>query len=125
MEKVDPITQKEHSYTVKEVGEEGNIIKIGDNYFEVEYKGNMSDGLLVENTKQVPKKPVPKKPEPQKPSRKVPEKVLPKTGDGLNPSTLALGLGGSGSLLFLAGIVRKLRRNNGIQKKKIDEFSNR
>lgn len=126
LEKVDPITQKEHNYTVKEVGEESNVIKIGDDFFKVEYKGSMSDGLLVENTKQVPTKPVPKKPEPkkpepkkpepQKPSPKVTDKVLPKTGDGLNPSSLALGMGGFGSLLFSAGAIKKVRRHSKVQK---------
>ena len=37
------------NYTVKEVGESGNVIKLADKWFNVSYEGTMSDGFTITN----------------------------------------------------------------------------
>ena len=98
-----------YRYTIKEVGENGNIIKFDGKQYKVIYGGSMRDGITITNKKEdppkpptpnkpTPNKPTPNKPTPPKPNTPNPRPVLPRTGDGINPSTfawliLALGAG--------------------------------
>ena len=89
-----------YRYTIKEVGENGNIIKFDGNQYKVIYGGSMRDGITITNKKEdppkpptpnkpTPNKPTPNKPTPPKPNTPNPRPVLPRTGDGINPSTIA------------------------------------
>ena len=60
----------------------------------------MRDGITITNKKEdppkpptpnkpTPNKPTPNKPTPPKPKTPTPGPVLPRTGDGINPSTIA------------------------------------
>ena len=102
-----------YRYTIKEVGENGNIIKFDGKQYKVIYGGSMRDGITITNKKEdppkpptpnkpTPNKPTPNKPTPPKPNTPNPRPVLPRTGDGINPSTIAwliLVLGASLSLI--------------------------
>ncbi|WP_449036483.1 Cna B-type domain-containing protein [Peptostreptococcus stomatis] len=89
-----------YRYTIKEVGENGNIIKFDGKQYKVIYGGSMRDGITITNKKEdppkpptpnkpTPNKPTPNKPTPPKPNTPNPRPVLPRTGDGINPSTIA------------------------------------
>lgn len=58
-----------YHYTIKEAGEEGNIIKLNNRWFNVKYLGNGQDGFTIINEEENPS--VPEKPdtpeEPEKP----------------------------------------------------------
>lgn len=134
----------DYHYTVKEVGETGNTIKLDGRWFDVNYLGNMKDGFTIVNKEEKPTEPgkpeepntpntpnkpndpqepnkpeTPKGPEkpnnpgtpvkPNTPKTPLPGKQLPKTGNGLNPSTYAWILLGLGNLSTFAGIRRKKR----------------
>lgn len=43
------LSLKQYKYTVKEVGEENNVITIGDQSYEVVYEGDMKDGFIITN----------------------------------------------------------------------------
>ena len=87
-----------YKYTIKEVGENGNIIKFDGKQYKVIYGGSMRDGITITNKKEEPPKP-PTPPGPKTPpSPKTPpgpktppppRRILPRTGDGINPSTFA------------------------------------
>ena len=87
-----------YRYTIKEVGENGNIIKFDGKQYKVIYGGSMRDGITITNKKEDPPKP-PTPPGPKTPpSPKTPpgpktppppRRILPRTGDGINPSTFA------------------------------------
>lgn len=87
-----------YRYTIKEVGENGNIIKFDGKQYKVIYGGSMRDGITITNKKEEPPKP-PTPPGPKTPpSPKTPpgpktppppRRILPRTGDGINPSTFA------------------------------------
>lgn len=90
----------EYAYTVKEVGEVGNSIKLDGKWFKVSYAGTMKDGFTITNEKKVPPTPPNKPPVPD-------TKILPKTGDGSNLSLYAWIMLTSGALLLLIGYRRK------------------
>ena len=131
-------SRHDYHYTVKEIGEAGNTIKLDGRWFDVNYLGNMKDGFTIVNKEEKPTEPgkpkEPKKPEepntpnkpetpntpekpnnpgtpvrPNTPKTPLPGKPLPKTGNGLNPSTYAWILLGLGNLSTFAGIRRKKR----------------
>ena len=131
-------SSRDYHYTVKEIGEAGNTIKLDGRWFDVDYLGNMKDGFTIVNKEEKPTEPgkpeEPKKPEepntpnkpetpntpekpnnpgtpvrPNTPKTPLPGKPLPKTGNGLNPSTYAWILLGLGNLSTFAGIQRKKR----------------
>lgn len=131
-------SSRDYHYTVKEIGEAGNTIKLDGRWFDVNYLGNMKDGFTIVNKEEKPTEPgkpkEPKKPEepntpnkpetpntpekpnnpgtpvrPNTPKTPLPGKPLPKTGNGLNPSTYAWILLGLGNLSTFAGIQRKKR----------------
>ncbi|MDU3457950.1 MAG: Cna B-type domain-containing protein [Peptoniphilus harei] len=134
----------DYHYTVKEIGETGNTIKLDGRWFDVNYLGNMKDGFTIVNKEEKPREPgkpeepntpnkpndpqepntpeTPKEPEkpnnpgtpvtPKTPKTPLPGKPLPKTGNGLNPSTYAWILLGLGNLSTFAGIQRKKRINS-------------
>ncbi len=131
----------DYYYTIKEIGEAGNTIKLDGRWFDVNYLGNMKDGFTIVNKEEKPTEPgkpeepntpnkpndpqepnkpeTPKEPEkpnnpgtpikPNTPKTSLPGKHLPKTGNGLNPSTYAWVLLGLGILSTFAGIQRKKR----------------
>ena len=128
--KKDVNSTREYHYTVKEIGEAGNTIKLDGRWFDVNYLGNMKDGFTIVNKEEKPTEPgkpeepnTPNKPEtpntpekpnnpgtpvkPNTPKTPLPGKPLPKTGNGLNPSTYAWILLGLGNLSTFAGIQRK------------------
>lgn len=127
--KKDVNSTREYHYTVKEIGEVGNTIKLDGRWFDVNYLGNMKDGFTIVNKEEKPTEPgkpeepntpeTPKEPEkpnnpgtpvkPNTPKTPLPGKPLPKTGNGLNPSTYAWILLGLGNLSTFAGIQRKKR----------------
>ena len=85
-------------YTVKEVGEDGNLIKFDGKSYSVSYKGNVTDGFTVTNEKENP--PSTTTPTPKKPS--VPKKhVSPRTGDDSHLALYTLMLGTAASALGL------------------------
>ena len=98
-----------YRYTIKEVGENGNIIKFDGKQYKVIYGGSMRDGITITNKKEdppkppTPNKPTPNKPTPPKPNTPNPRPVLPKTGDGINPSTFAWLILALGACLSLVG----------------------
>nr|WP_083432064.1 Cna B-type domain-containing protein [Anaerococcus mediterraneensis] len=134
----------DYHYTIKEIGEVGNTIKLDGRWFDVNYLGNMKDGFTIVNKEEKPREPgkpeepnkpnkpndpqepntpeTPKEPEkpnnpgtpvtPKTPKTPLPGKPLPKTGNGLNPSTYAWILLGLGNLSTFAGIQRKKRINS-------------
>ncbi len=98
-----------YRYTIKEVGENGNIIKFDGKQYKVIYGGSMRDGITITNKKEdppkppTPNKPTPNKPTPPKPNTPNPRPVLPRTGDGINPSTFAWLILALGACLSLVG----------------------
>ena len=98
-------SNKEIKYTVKEVGEDGNIIKFDGKTYKVSYNGNATDGFTVTNEKETP--PMTTTPTPKKPT--APKKnILPKTGDDSHLTLYAWLLGVSASVL---GFLSYRRRN--------------
>ena len=95
-------------YTVKEVGEDGNLIKFDGKSYSVSYKGNVTDGFTVTNEKENP--PSTTTPTPKKPS--VPKKhILPRTGDDSHLALYILMLGSAASALGLLGYRRGKKAN--------------
>ena len=143
-------------YSVKEIGESGNTIKLDGKWFDVYYRGNMDDGFTITNEEERPYRPGRREePKPENPSEheepKSSEKFeeekissitentekkqntfedivkdedteekenkayeedsntedLPKTGDGINPSTYAWVLLILGGLMTIVGLKRK------------------
>ena len=101
-------SNKEIKYTVKEVGEDGNLIKFDGKSYKVIYKGNAADGFTVTNEKENP--PSTTTPAPKKPS--VPKKhILPRTGDDSHLALYTLMLGIAVSALGLLGYRRGKKAN--------------
>lgn len=101
-------SNKEIKYTVKEVGEDGNLIKFGGKSYKVIYKGNAEDGFTVTNEKENP--PSTTTPAPKKPS--VPKKhISPRTGDDSHLALYTLMLGTAASALGLLGYRRGKKAN--------------
>ena len=101
-------SNKEIKYTVKEVGEDGNLIKFGGKSYKVIYKGNAEDGFTVTNEKENP--PSTTTPAPKKPS--VPKKhISPRTGDDSHLALYTLMLGTATSVLGLLYCRRRNKAN--------------
>ena len=101
-------SNKEIKYTVKEVGEDGNLIKFDGKSYKVIYKGNAADGFTVTNEKENP--PSTTTPAPKKPS--VPKKhILPRTGDDSHLALYTLMLGTATSVLGLLCCRRRNKAN--------------
>lgn len=100
-------SNKEIKYTVKEVGEDGNLIKFDGKSYKVIYKGNATDGFTVTNEKENPPSTTPT---PKKPS--VPKKhISPRTGDDSQLALYTLMLGTAVSVLGLLGYRRRKKAN--------------
>ena len=66
--KESPYATWTYHYTIKEAGEEGNIIKLNNRWFNVKYLGNGQDGFTIINEEEKPS--VPEKPDtPEKPEK--------------------------------------------------------
>lgn len=101
-------SNKEIKYTVKEVGEDGNLIKFDGKSYKVIYKGNAADGFTVTNEKENP--PSTTTPAPKKPS--VPKKhISPRTGDDSHLALYTLMLGTATSVLGLLCCRRRNKAN--------------
>ena len=101
-------SNQEIKYTVKEVGEDANLIKFDGKSYTVSYKGNAMDGFTVTNEKENP--PSTTTPTPKKPS--VPKKhILPRTGDDSHLALYILMLGSAASALGLLGYRRGKKAN--------------
>lgn len=101
-------SNQEIKYTVKEVGEDGNLIKFGGKSYKVIYKGNATDGFTVTNEKENP--PSTTTPTPKKPS--FPKKhISPRTGDDSHLALYTLMLGTAASALGLLGYRRGKKAN--------------
>ena len=90
---------KAYEYTVKEVGENNNSIKLGNKLFKVTYSGNMKDGIEVVNTESPALSP-------SIPSEKPKKSKLAKTGIGASASIY------SGILAISGGIMSFLKKRN-------------
>ena len=90
---------KVYEYTVKEVGENNNSIKLGNKLFKVTYSGNMKDGIEVVNTESTALSP-------SIPSEKPKKSKLAKTGIGASASIY------SGILAISGGIMLFLKKRN-------------
>ena len=90
---------KAYEYTVKEVGENNNSIKLGNKLFKVTYSGNMKDGIEVVNTESPALSP-------SIPSEKPKKSKLAKTGIGASASIY------SGILAISGGIMLFLKKRN-------------
>ena len=90
---------KAYEYTVKEVGENNNSIKLGNKLFKVTYSGNMKDGIEVVNTESPALSP-------SMPSEKPKKSKLAKTGIGASASIY------SGILAISGGIMLFLKKRN-------------
>ena len=90
---------KAYEYTVKEVGENNNSIKLGNKLFKVTYSGNMKDGIEVVNTESPALSPSIPSEKPKKPK-------LAKTGIGTSASIY------SGILAISGGIMVFLKKRN-------------
>ena len=90
---------KAYEYTVKEVGENNNSIKLGNKLFKITYSGNMKDGIEVVNTESPALSP-------SIPSEKPKKSKLAKTGIGASASIY------SGILAISGGIMLFLKKRN-------------
>ena len=90
---------KAYEYTVKEVGENNNSIKLGNKLFKVTYSGNMKDGIAVVNTESPALSP-------STPSEKPKKSKLANTGIGASASIY------SGILAISGGIMLFLKKRN-------------
>ena len=90
---------KAYEYTVKEVGENNNSIKLSNKLFKVTYSGNMKDGIEVVNTESPALSP-------SIPSEKPKKSKLAKTGIGASASIY------SGILAISGGIMLFLKKRN-------------
>ena len=90
---------KAYEYTVKEVGENNNSIKLGNKLFKVTYSGNMKDGIEVVNTESPALSPSIHSEKPKK-------SKLAKTGIGASASIY------SGILAISGGIMLFLKKRN-------------
>ena len=88
-----------YEYTVKEVGENNNSIKLGNKLFKVTYSGNMKDKIEVVNTESSALSP-------SIPSEKPKKSKLAKTGIGASASIY------SGILAISGGIMLFLKKRN-------------
>ena len=88
-----------YEYTVKEVGENNNSIKLGNKLFKVTYSGNMKDKIEVVNTESPALSP-------SIPSEKPKKSKLAKTGIGASASIY------SGILAISGGIMLFLKKRN-------------
>ena len=101
-------SNQEIKYTVKEVGEDANLIKFDGKSYTVSYKGNAMDGFTVTNEKENP--PSTTTPTPKKPY--VPKKhISPRTGDDSHLALYILMLGSAASVLGLLGYRRGKKAN--------------
>ena len=101
-------SNKEIKYTVKEVGEDENLIKFDGKSYKVIYNGNAADGFTVTNEKENP--PSTTTPAPKKPS--VPKKhISPRTGDDSHLALYTLMLGTATSVLGLLCCRRRNKAN--------------
>ena len=101
-------SNKEIKYTVKEVGEDGNLIKFDGKSYKVSYKGNATDGFTVTNEKENP--PSTTTPAPKKPSI-LKKHISPRTGDDSHLALYILMLGTAASALGLLGYRRGKKAN--------------
>jgi len=90
---------KAYEYTVKEVGENNNSIKLGNKLFKVTYSGNMKDKIEVVNTESPALSP-------SIPSEKPKKSKLAKTGIGASASIY------SGILAISGGIMLFLKKRS-------------
>ena len=90
---------KAYEYTVKEVGENNNSIKLANKLFKVTYSGNMKDGIEVVNTESPALSP-------SIPSEKPKKSKLAKTGIGASASIY------SGILAISGGIMLFLKKRS-------------
>ncbi len=90
---------KAYEYTVKEVGENNNSIKLGNKLFRVTYSGNMKDKIEVVNTESPALSP-------SIPSEKPKKSKLAKTGIGASASIY------SGILAISGGMMLFLKKRN-------------
>ena len=90
---------KAYEYTVKEVDENNNSIKLGNKLFKVTYSGNMKDKIEVVNTESPALSP-------SIPSEKPKKSKLAKTGIGASASIY------SGILAISGGIMLFLKKRN-------------
>lgn len=98
-----------YRYTLKEVMENGNRIKIDNNLYKVQYEGNMKNGFKIINSQEIIE--TPRKPEePPKPRPNhfdTPNSLSPKTGDSVNWTLYMEMMMLSISVLMLLGIKRR------------------
>ena len=104
-----------YTYTVREVGDENGLYKIGDREFEVSYAGNMDRGFTITN-KEIPPEEQPEEPEePDEPEPEEPEEpdepedegggenIIPKTGVKTDAKSIYLSL----ILLIALAVLKK------------------
>ena len=105
-----------YTYTVREVGDENGLYKIGDREFEVSYAGNMDKGFTITNKEIPPEKPEepeePDEPEPEEPEEPDEpedegggENIIPKTGVKTDAKSIYLSL-----ILLIALVVLKRKK---------------
>ena len=101
-------------YTVREVGDENGLYKIGDREFEVSYAGNMDKGFTITNKEIPPEEPPEEPEEPDEPEPEEPdepedegggENIIPKTGVKTDAKSIYLSL-----ILLIALVVLKRKK---------------
>ena len=99
-----------YTYTVREVGDENGLYKIGDREFEVSYAGNMDKGFTITNKEIPPEEP--EEPEPEEPEEPDEpedegggENIIPKTGVKTDAKSIYLSL-----ILLIALVVLKRKK---------------
>lgn len=123
--KLQPLFGKEYEYTVKELGEDNNLVKINDVWYRVTYIGDMEEGFLIKNEKEVivlgnsvknPNKPnrpnKPNKPSLENPTYQEPSKGAPQTGDSFAGGLLYIGSLILASIGFILIRFRKIKNKN-------------
>ena len=105
-----------YTYTVREVGDENGLYKLGDREFEVSYAGNMDKGFTITNKEIPPEEPEepeepdePKPEEPEEPDEPEDEgggeNIIPKTGVKTDAKSIYLSL-----ILLIALVVLKKKK---------------
>ena len=106
-----------YTYTVREVGDENGLYKIGDREFEVSYAGNMDKGFTITNKEIPPEEPPEEPEEPDEPEPEEPEEpdepedegggenIIPKTGVKTDVKSIYLSL-----ILLIALAVLKRKK---------------
>ena len=102
-----------YTYTVREVGDENGLYKIGDREFEVSYAGNMDKGFTITNKEIPPEEPEePDEPEPEESEEPEEpedegggENIIPKTGVKTDVKSIYLSL-----ILLIALVVLKRKK---------------